>query len=205
MFLGLPKQNTYRMNVLILAVLSLFSLITCTEGDKHCRPCQRSSSSSSSSRDCRNCPDEKARKKVKSLQAEAEYYLSTAKYDKFDSLTSYSLTWALNILNCTQTGCCYQLGDDFANSLYTPGDQLFFLTPTPDYIKRFPNGTIVVSKIQVKIPNGQPGIVVNTELNFHWNPVSFGSCNFELSYIDGNSINCPNFVFELPACAPCTP
>jgi hypothetical protein len=139
---------------------------------------------------------------VKNLQAQAEYYIQSQNVVDWPTISAYDQSFAIYELGCG--ACCLSTGNATAFiNRFAVGDKISFYIPNPDYIKRFDNGTVVVSKLAVQIPAATPFEVVNYWYNFYWSPEPYGKCNFKLSYIDGNVLNCPNYVFEAPNCAAC--
>jgi hypothetical protein len=193
--------------------LAIVSASTVADEDKGCGPCQRRVSSSSSSSStttsshhggcCRRvCPSKRAIKAVKAQQTLLEGILKAGNLTAFDNISTADFSYSLNVRACTGPSCCYTTGNDEQfMAQYQPTDLLTFYYNTADYIDHYPNGTYVVSKIQVKVPM-PAGRSLAYMMNFHWAPV-LNTCKYKLSYVDGYSVNCPSYQFDMPACGLC--
>lgn len=169
------------------------------------KPCHSSSSSSSSSRHCpqSGCPPKHARKIVKELMTEFNAKVVACDYLGAAAMARVTASTSIIEPGCEPLQCCVRNAGltDFL-SRYTCGDELQFFQPTEDNIRMFANGTVVYSQQVLNIPTADPTVMNAYQYNYHWTPV-YG-CNYQLTYVDGNSLKCPNYVFELPECALCT-
>lgn len=209
---GNHKQIVIPM--LLLQALQLISIFASGQVKADCRPCAHSSSSSSSSSsstssgcsswsECSVCPDKQAKKRILELQAEAETFIKGCKSDEFRALQSQDFSFSVIGLGCEASSCCNVLGSDFYNQFYHCGDSIDFYAPNKHNIRKFSNGTVIVSKLQTVILGSDQATILNSMLNFHWSPSYFNPCDYQLSYIDGNNIGCGSYIEDLPECGLC--
>lgn len=174
----------------------------------HPRRCHRksSSSSSSSSSDCHVapvCSPCNSRKFVRELMAQQNAWLQAGEFARVKAMANSLASTSVIYPGCESNTCCHteQSFSDFIDNTFDAGDKLLFFQPEEDNIRMYPNGTVVYSQTVLEVPlETAPGMNVFT-YNYYWTPV-YG-CNFQLTYVDGNSIFCPTYVLDLPACAPC--
>lgn len=179
--------------------------------------CRKPSSSSSSSshhhrrrhhhhhrphNDCNGCSPSNSRKFVKQLQAEYNTLLQTCNFNGILQMAAPGTSVFTINPDCLPNTCCsrtFSLPDYL--STHTCGDTYQFMEPTEDNVKMYPNGTVVITQIVLTIPLAAPNDMQVYTLNYNWTP-TFG-CNFQLSYIYGNALGCPNFIGTPLPCLLC--
>lgn len=191
------------IGVLAAALLSFLSA-----EQQGCKPCRavrpfRCSSSDYSSSSGYCCPDKKAREIVLGMQKNLEDAINACNYQAITGIGSYDFSFSTIEDNCLSGGggCCTEVGTDFAAGRYVCGDKMLYFAPTCDYVKKYNNGTIVVTKVEVRNPAATPEDVIIHTYNYYYSP--FYACQFKLTYIDGNVQICPNYVSGLATCNLC--
>jgi len=170
----------------------------------HHRRCRKSSSSSSSSH-CPQpgCSPANSRKFVKQLMAEYNSLLVNCQYVAIQGLARNPTPTSIIEPGCESNVCCTKQRTlpDYLAANYACGDSLKFFQPTEDNIRMYANGTVVYTQMVLNVPAADSTAMNVYTYNYHWTPV-YG-CNFQLSYIDGNSAYCPTYVLGMSDCQLC--
>ncbi len=167
----------------------------------HHRRCS-SSSSSSSSRCDSSCSTSETRKVVQKLQDKFNLLINACDYAGAKALARPNTSVSIISAACDNEACCVENESlaDFVGQ-YQCGDKLYYFQPNEQNIRQYPNGTVVYSQYVLNVPVADPTVMNAYLYNYHWSPV-YG-CNFQLTYIDGNNLGCPTYVFELQECLLC--
>lgn len=199
----------------LLAVAFASASVASASADKGCgcgvKPVHRrhrrsSSSSSSADAGCgRRCSPADAAAAVLKQQAKFDRLVAECNYTAARAMGTADASFSLIQPGCMPNTCCLRSGTLAGLlSVYDCSDSLYTFYPTLDNnIRMFPNGTIVLTQAEVRIRVAEPSLPRINTYNYHWQPVRGQSCQFALSYIDGNNIQCPNFVLGALPCMPC--
>lgn len=189
-----PKQQgkeTDLKDMRLLAILVVFSEILTSivfAKDQACKP----------SYPC--CPSEEAEKAVIKAQQQFQALVQQNDYVGAGKMATPDAGFA-TLSNFCPTQCCLDVGDmtQWWN-YYGPGDKIIYPVE-PLGLQALKNGTFIYSVSEIS--GRSYGVTWAYRLNFYWVPVVGKYCMFKLSFISGNTYNCPSYISTPVDCLTC--
>lgn len=180
------------MNFLATLIPFAASLLVITANGKHHNPCGS------------HCSKEDAEKTVRALQIELQNLVKQCDYKGALELSLPNASFAAIDSYCENNTCCSQVGSlETWWSYYTCSDTLYYPVQ-PVSVDHRPNGTVIITQPEIQATYSLDWERLTFAYNnkYHWVPVDGeGNCNFRLSYISANSLNCPAYIPNAQSCS----